>query len=173
MEVPGVGVKSNLHLPVYATATATWDPSYVCNLRCSLQQCWILNPLSQARDRTHILIDTMSGSQPTESQQDLRGCFCFTYEEDKSTPVVLKKVNLLEFIFKQRVDLLHSLTQRRHWSKDCRCLKPGNKSSCKLCKCISNMDFYFFKILSFGLLSCGSFCVFPEQSPPPNGVDLY
>ena len=36
-----------------ATATATPDLSLVCNLRHSSQQCWILNPLSEARDWTH------------------------------------------------------------------------------------------------------------------------
>ena len=43
-----------------ATATATQDPS--CHPCHSLQQCWILNPLSKARDRTCILTDIMSGS---------------------------------------------------------------------------------------------------------------
>ena len=36
-------------MPAYTTATATSDPSPVCN--CS-QQHWILNPLRKARDRT-------------------------------------------------------------------------------------------------------------------------
>ena len=36
----------------YATAMATLDPSHLCDLCCS---CQILNPLSEARDRTHIL----------------------------------------------------------------------------------------------------------------------
>ena len=30
MEVPGLGVESELQLPAYATATATPDPSHVC-----------------------------------------------------------------------------------------------------------------------------------------------
>ena len=34
------------------------DPSCMCNLSCSSQKYWILNPLSEARDWTHILIDT-------------------------------------------------------------------------------------------------------------------
>ena len=37
---------------VATRATATWDPSHVCILHQSSQQCWILNPLSKARDRT-------------------------------------------------------------------------------------------------------------------------
>ena len=49
--------ESELQLPAYPTATATQDPSHVCDLRCSLRQ-WILNSLSEARDRTRILMDT-------------------------------------------------------------------------------------------------------------------
>ena len=37
----------------YTTTKSTLDPSCICNLHHSLQQCGILNPLSQARDRTH------------------------------------------------------------------------------------------------------------------------
>ena len=36
MEIPRQGVELELQLP--ATATATPDLSYICNLRCSLQQ---------------------------------------------------------------------------------------------------------------------------------------
>ena len=62
MKVPRLGVKSELLLPAYTTATAIWDPSYICELIHSLGQCWILNPLSEARDQTHILMNTKSGS---------------------------------------------------------------------------------------------------------------
>ena len=51
-EVPRLGIQSELQLPAYATATATRDPSHVCDLHPSLRQCWILNPLIEARDRT-------------------------------------------------------------------------------------------------------------------------
>ena len=50
-----LGVESELQLP--ATATTVQDPSHICNLCHSLWQHWILNPLSEARDRTHILMD--------------------------------------------------------------------------------------------------------------------
>ena len=55
-----VGIKSELQLPAYATATATAKPdlSYVCDLCHSSLQCQILNPLSEARDQTHVLTDT-------------------------------------------------------------------------------------------------------------------
>ena len=48
MEFPRLGVKSEVQLPTYTTATATRDPSCVCDLHHSLWQHWILNLLSEA-----------------------------------------------------------------------------------------------------------------------------
>ena len=45
-----------LQLLAYATVTATPDLNHVCNLHHSSQHCRILNPLREARDRTHNLI---------------------------------------------------------------------------------------------------------------------
>ena len=56
MEVPRLGVESELELP--ATAMATGDLSGICNLLRSLRQRGILNPLSEARDQTRNLRDT-------------------------------------------------------------------------------------------------------------------
>ena len=53
-----LGVKSELEPLAYATAIATRDPSHVCNLHYSSGECWILNPLSEARDWVHILTVT-------------------------------------------------------------------------------------------------------------------
>ena len=50
MEVPRLGVQLELQLLAHTTATAMWDPSRVCELHHSSQQCRILNPLSQAWD---------------------------------------------------------------------------------------------------------------------------
>ena len=58
IEIPRLGVELEQKLPAYTTATATWDPRYVCKLHHSSWQCWILNPLSEARDQTYILMDT-------------------------------------------------------------------------------------------------------------------
>ena len=60
MQVPKRGVESELQLPAYATATSTARPdlSHICNLHHSSGQCRMLNPLSKARDRTCILMDT-------------------------------------------------------------------------------------------------------------------
>ena len=56
MEVPRLGIKSELQLPAYTTATALRDPSRICNLpyQSSQQQ----SSLSKARDRAHVLMDT-------------------------------------------------------------------------------------------------------------------
>lgn len=57
MKVPRLGVKSELQLQAYPTATS--DLSHDCNLHHSTRQCQILIPLSGARDRTHILVDVV------------------------------------------------------------------------------------------------------------------
>ena len=43
----------------YATGMATLDLSRFCDLRYRLWQCWIHNPLSEVRDRTHIFTEKM------------------------------------------------------------------------------------------------------------------
>ena len=58
MEVSRLGFEWELHLPTYTIATTTWDPSCVCNLHHYSWHRWILNPLSEARGQTHILMDT-------------------------------------------------------------------------------------------------------------------
>ena len=55
MEVPRLGVESELQLLVWTTAT--WDLSHIYNLNHSSGQCWILNSLSEARDPTWILME--------------------------------------------------------------------------------------------------------------------
>ena len=51
-----------LQLPAYTTVTSTSALSRICDPRCSLWQCWILNLSGGARDRTLILTDAMLGS---------------------------------------------------------------------------------------------------------------
>ena len=57
MEIPRLGVESELQLLAYATATATRDPSRVCDLHHSSRQHQILNPLNEARDGARVLMD--------------------------------------------------------------------------------------------------------------------
>ena len=67
MKIPRLGV--DWELP-YIPATTIPDPSHVCDLHHSSWQRWLLNPLSEARDRTCILMDT-SQVVTTEPQQEL------------------------------------------------------------------------------------------------------
>ena len=57
MEGSRLGVKSELQLLAYITATAMWDLSHIYNLHRSSWQCWMPNPLSEARDQIYILMD--------------------------------------------------------------------------------------------------------------------
>ena len=60
MEVPRLGIKSELQLPDYTTATAMADLSLVCDLHHSSQQHQIPNPPSKARDQTEVPMNTSS-----------------------------------------------------------------------------------------------------------------
>ena len=64
MKVPRLGVKSELQLPAYTTATATQDLSHICDLHHSSWQCRILNPVRGARDPTCILMETSQVHNP-------------------------------------------------------------------------------------------------------------
>ena len=59
----------------YTRATATLDQSHVCNLYRSSWQRWILNPLSEARDRTHILMDASQVRQPLSHNGNSQNIF--------------------------------------------------------------------------------------------------
>ena len=83
MEVPRLGVKLKLQLPAYTTATAMQDLSRVGNLKRSSLQCRILNPLSEARDGTRILMDTSGVCFPLShngNSRDFRSVSCCSVE---------------------------------------------------------------------------------------------
>ena len=50
LEIPRLGVESELQLPAYTPATAVPDPSCICDLNHSSWQHWIIYPLYKARD---------------------------------------------------------------------------------------------------------------------------
>ena len=50
LDVPRLGVESELQLLAYTTATATQNPSCIFELHHSSLQCQICNPLNGARD---------------------------------------------------------------------------------------------------------------------------
>ena len=73
VEVPSLGVESQLQLPAHATAMP--DPSLVCDLHHSSWQCRILNPLSKARDGTHVLMDASWIRNPLNHNENSRKRF--------------------------------------------------------------------------------------------------
>ena len=56
MEVPRIGDQLKMQLLAYVTTTAIPDPSCICDLQHNSWQS--LNPLSEARDWTHVLMHT-------------------------------------------------------------------------------------------------------------------
>ena len=70
MEVPRLDAESELQLPAYTTVTTMPDLSRICNLHHSSRQCWILNPLSEARDRTQALMDTSQVLNPLSHHEN-------------------------------------------------------------------------------------------------------
>ena len=58
MEVPRLGVELELQLLAYTSATATQDPNHIRALPHHAPPCQTLNPLSEARDRTCVFMDT-------------------------------------------------------------------------------------------------------------------
>ena len=62
MKVPRIGVESELQLPAYTRATATLDPSHICDLVTTVTTAHgntgSFNQLSKGRDWTCFLMDT-------------------------------------------------------------------------------------------------------------------
>ena len=58
VEVPRLGVEVELQSWAYGRVTAMPDLSHICDLHDSSWQNQILNPMSKARHRTYILMDT-------------------------------------------------------------------------------------------------------------------
>ena len=85
MEVHRLGVESELQLPAYTTATSMPDLIHVCDLYHGLQQCWILNLLSEARDRTRIFLDTSWV------------CFWWATEGTPLTAIILHDIYITHF----------------------------------------------------------------------------
>ena len=71
MEVPRLGVQSELQPPAYTRATAMPDPSHVCDLHPSSRQHRILNPQSKGRDWTCNLMAPSQIRQPLNSPNQI------------------------------------------------------------------------------------------------------
>ena len=96
MKVPGLGVKSELQLPACTMGLATPDPSHICDLHHSLQQRWILNSPSKAKDPTHILMDTSQVLNHCATTGTSNIIFTFTSTVEQTsleTQIILAKKN--------------------------------------------------------------------------------
>ena len=105
IEVPRLGVESELQLLAHATATR--DPSHICDLHRSLWQRWIHNPLSKARDGICILMHTSQilfcwATMGTPKLVVFNLLISFTYISHPCTPlpsshlvIYLKKIKIL------------------------------------------------------------------------------
>ena len=73
MEVPRLGVKLELQLLACATGTVTQDLSCICDLHHHSRHCQILNPQSEIRDQTLILMDAVwvCNSEPQQKLPEL------------------------------------------------------------------------------------------------------
>ena len=87
MEVPRLGVKTEVQLLTYITATAMPDPSHICTLYHSSLQCLFHYRLSKARDPTHILKDTSRFITADPQGELLKGFFYIANAQ--SLPCVL------------------------------------------------------------------------------------
>ena len=112
MEVPKLGVKSELEMPAYATDTAMPDLSCICDLCCSFQQHQILNPLSEARDWTFLLVDTMSASKPAEPQQELPN---FNFKGEQLKGLVFKPKTYIQK-YKSNVSMSQYIIPKAKWN---------------------------------------------------------
>ena len=83
MEFPRLGVDSELKQLAYVTATAMWDPRCVFDLHHSSWQRQILNPLSEARDRTRILMDTSRVCSPLSRNRN--SPYMYVYVSESKT----------------------------------------------------------------------------------------
>ena len=144
MEVPRLGVKSELQLPAYTTATATWDLSHICDLHHRSRQCQILNTLSEARIKpatSWILV----GFVTPEPQQEL----------------FLRNYFYLYILNRSYIYRVQKLRENSPFSQ----LPEGDQSyQCvghlsRNISCIHKQRFFFFVLFCFFCFFC-FFCLF-------------
>ena len=116
MDIPRLGIESELQLPPYASTTATPDPCYICNLHHSAQQCQILNPLSRARVWIHILMHT-SRVHDHWATRELQGSFLFTngYPEFVGKTILSSSNYIVTFIYENISCLCHMYYMLNVW----------------------------------------------------------
>ena len=81
MEFRRIRVELELQLPACTTAIAMAIPDWkcICDLRHSLQQWWILNPLSEAKDKSRILMDSGWVCNPLSHNRNSHSFFILNF----------------------------------------------------------------------------------------------
>ena len=141
MEVPRLGVESEVQLPAYTTATTTQDQSHFCNLGQSSRQHRILNPLSKVRDQIHIFMATSWDLNPLSYNRDSK-----------------KYKYLLCWFLRVQKELLQSQSIRRHlvwWRK--RTWKSTSTLQC-LCFIVEIMSNQASSVMKVYLCLMSSYC---------------
>ena len=120
-----LGVESELQLLAYSTATAMPDLSHICNLRHSLQQRWILNLLSKARDQTCILMDTTLVHYQWATMGTLAGFFLLTSKYKYIIACEFITQFVFSFSVDRRLDCFHvwATTNKASTQEHC-CVSP-------------------------------------------------
>ena len=93
------------------TQPAMQDPSHVCGLHHSSWQCRILNPLSGARDRTHILMDTSRVHYHWAMKATLN--IYFSFEVNFTYNEIHKFLSILLSVY---TFVIQILTQHGNWT---------------------------------------------------------
>ena len=121
MKVLRLGVESEMQLLAYTTAIAAPDPTCICDLCNSLQQCWIFNPMSEYKNQTSILMDTSQIHNPLSHSGNSRTNNLKILWKHKITKTILRRkkiagaINLPDFrlYYKITVIKLYLLTQKQ------------------------------------------------------------
>ena len=109
-------------MPAYATATAMWDLSCICDLHHSSWQPQVLNPLTEARDGTYVLMDTCRVCSLSHSRNSLKGRFLL----EMRTEVFLGEMTQCpEFVFtysrKRKVGMEEGNSIFKNWQNSGSC----------------------------------------------------
>ena len=127
MEVPRLGVQSELQLPAYATATTMRDSSHICDLHHSSWQHWILIHWAGPEiEPTYLWV--LVGFVTTEPQRELLMMYVLTgIRWIKNAPESGHRGNLPQHN-KGHVQQTHSQHHTQWWKGKSISSKVGNKT---------------------------------------------
>ena len=149
MEIPRIEVELELQPLADTTATASPDTSHVCGLCHNSRQCWILNLLSKARDRTCVLMDAsqipLSHDRNSVSYYSYENSFALTDSPKRASgpPESLDQTDncpraTLTHVHQETCTRIHSFFKYllsiymcQHCSRHCECVKQTKSDKTK------------------------------------------